>query len=363
MVTLNDSILNKKYDRDKFTQANKSIWAKLEAVKGESFKQYRQLIKRAEKGEVLTDFPVEILIKTTLNCNHFCPRCPHGTDVYPKGQEYNISFETLKKVLDEGREKGLQSVVFTGGEPTMHPEFVKFIEYTGSLEFPDVSVITNGSLLSQKLISNIIKAGVTRINVSFDSIKPETYKNVRGVDHYHKVLRNIDNLLEIRDKVNSATPLLSISFVLQENNADELDEFITIWDGKADGGIKIYPYKDLYSILDDEFFSHQEKGKVSVKDIDTNLLPKKLTHEKKILEDYKIQCTIPWYRCHLAVNGDVQACTTLGFCDHPDMVMGNIHEQSFEDIWKSDRWNSLREITRKGEYEKFHVCHKCQQSV
>lgn len=358
-----NSLLNQQYDRNKYTLANQKVWDRLAHIKGSAFVNYRKRLQMAEKGEILTDFPVEILIKTTLNCNHACPRCPHGMGITPRGREYDMKFETLKKVLDEGSLKGLQSVVFTGGEPTLHPEFVNFIAYTSSKNFPDISIITNGSLLSDKMIDAIVDHGVTRINISFDSITPNTYKKVRGVDAYAKVTGNINRLIERREAKGLQLPLLSLSFVLSEDNSDELDGFIEMWHEKAQGGIKIYPYKNLYSIVDDDLYSEYGAGANKPSDLKGDSLPTTLSRSFPILEKYSIKCTIPWYRCHVGINGELQACTTLGFCDHKEMNMGNIHEMTFEDAWKSDKWKTLREITIKGQYDKHPVCSLCQQSV
>jgi MoaA/NifB/PqqE/SkfB family radical SAM enzyme len=357
------SLLNQKYDRNQFTLANQKVWDRLAQINGEAFVEYRKLLKMAEKGEVLTDFPVEILIKTTLNCNHSCPRCPHGMGLTPRGRAYDMKFETLKKVLDEGSEKGLQSVVFTGGEPTLHPEFVRFLAYTASKNFPDISVITNGSFLPDKIIDGIMENSVTRINISFDSITPSTYKKVRGVDDYAKVIRNIDRLLKKREAKGTQLPLLSLSFVLSEDNADELDGFIEMWHEKADGGIKIYPYKNVFSVIDEEFYETYGTGERKSGELEKVTLPTSLSHTVPILKEYSIQCTIPWYRCHVGVNGELQACTTLGFCDHPKMLMGNIHEMTFEQAWKSDKWSFLRKITLERKYYKHPICEICQKST
>jgi len=359
-----NSLLRKKYDRNEFTLANPHVWEKLAQIKGEPFVKYRTMLKMAEKGELLTNFPIEILIKTTLNCNHSCPRCPHGMGITPRGKAYDMSFETLKKVLDEGASKGLQSVVFTGGEPTLHSKFVDFIEYASSKKFPDISVITNGSLLSDKIIDGLLDNGITRVNISFDSITPSTYKRVRGVDEYSKVIKNIERFLDKRKIKGRQLPLLSLSFVLSEDNADELDGFIEMWHDKADGGIKIYPYKNIYSIVNDELYSATYgAGENKPSDLKEESLPTTLSHTLPIMEKYSIQCTIPWYRCHVGINGELMACTTLGFCDHPEMLMGNIHDTTFEAAWKSDRWRTLREITLAGRYDEHPVCRICQKSI
>jgi len=205
--------------------------------------------------------------------------------------------------------------------------------------------------------------GITRINISFDSVTPDIYKKVRGADDYAKVIQNINHLIEKREGRGAQLPLLSLSFVLSEDNADELDRFIDMWHEKADGGIKIYPYKNVYSIVNDEFYLESGVGKNKPSKFKASILPKTLSHSLPIMEKYSIKCTIPWYRCHVGVNGEIQACTTLGFCDHKEMIMGNIHDMTFENAWKSDKWNRLRELTIKGQYAKHPVCSICQQSV
>jgi len=362
--TKKESLLDTTYDRNKYTLACDSIWDKIVKVKGGPFWEYRRLLKRAERGEVLTDLPLEIFIKTTFNCNHRCPRCPHGTGVAPQGKAYEMGLETLSRVLDEAAAGGTQSIVFTGGEPTLHKDFVLFLAYASAKRFQDISIVTNGSLLSNKMIDAILENGVTRINISLDSISAQKYEEVRGVDDYAKVIDNINRLLEARSRRGAYLPLLSLSFVLSEENASELDGFIEMWEAKADGGIKIYPYKDLYSIITDGSYTEiYGKGKVKPSELNKENLPKSLSHEYSIMSEYKIKCTIPWYRCHIGINGDIQACTTLGFCDHPDMIMGNINQISLADAWMSPRWSELRKLTLEKKYSRHPVCKLCQDSV
>jgi len=359
----NKSLLDQSYNRDKYSLANQSVWELLSTIKGEEFRLYRERLKKAESGELLSDFPIEVLIKTTLNCNHLCPRCPHGMGITPRGDAYNMKFETLKKIIDEGSEKGLGSVVFTGGEPTLHPEFLKFIRYTAEKNIPDIAVITNGSLLTDEIIDGMIESNVTRVNISFDSTSEEVYKKVRGVDDYNKVLSNIRRLISRRKELGSLLPLLSISFVLSEDNAGELDGFIDMWGDIADGGIKIYPYKNIYSIMDIDLYSRYGLGENTPLDIKDELRPKRLSRDYSIMEDYVIKCTIPWYRSHVGINGELQGCTTLGFCDHKEMMMGNIYEMTYEEAWKSAKWANLRAVTLSGNYSLNPVCSLCQKSV
>ncbi|MBK7859770.1 MAG: radical SAM protein [Archangiaceae bacterium] len=357
------SALHSGYDRQKFTLANPEPWARLERIKGERFAEYRRVLARAEKGEVLTDFPVEVLIKTTLNCNHKCPKCLHGMGVFPAGPRFNMKLETLDKVLDEGAQKGLRSVVFTGGEPTMHPQIFEFLSRAKAHGFDDVSMVTNGSKLTDALIDHLIDCGLTRLNISLDAATSATFVATHGVDHHARVVDAIERLLARRERRGSELPLLSLSFVLSEESRGELDAFLERWSGRADGGIKIYPYKDVFSVVDAEFSRTYGAGKRQVSELDPEALPSRLPRSVPLVAQYRIECMSPWYRCHVGINGELQACTTQGFCDHPQMVMGNIHAASFESVWKSERWSALRDAVLRREYDRHPVCAKCQRCV
>lgn len=358
------SLLEKLFDRSEFSLSNPAPWKKLERIKGAKFVEYRKLLAQAEAGTLLTDFPVEVLVKTTLNCNHKCPKCLHGIGVFPSGPQYDMSFDTLKKVLDEGSAKGLKSVVLTGGEPFSHPKIIDFISYAGGFDFPDLNVVSNGALMTDEIIDCLITHRVARINISVDATTKETFQVVRGVDDFENVTARIQALLKRRAERNSELPLLAVSFVLSKENAHEVDEFVAYWKTRADGGIKVYPYKNVFSIVDDEFSATYGKGKKGRADLKSETLPEALAKDIPVVSQYNnARCMTPWFRCHVGINGELQGCTTQGFCDHPQMVMGNIHSCSFEQAWKSGRWSELRELTKTKQFDKHPVCYKCQRAV
>jgi len=183
------------------------------------------------------------------------------------------------------------------------------------------------------------------------------------VDHFERVEQGIANLLRRRAEAGSELPLLSISIVLSEETRYELDEFLSTWQDRADGGIKIYPFKDVFSVVDESFSDTYGAGRRKAAELDPGALPTRVPREVPMLSEYRVECTSPWYRCHVGINGELQACTTQGFCDHPEMVMGNIHRSSFEEVWKSPRWNSLREIVLRREFDRHPVCKICQRCV
>lgn len=116
----------------------------------------------------------------------------------------------------------LERVAFIGfGEPFSHPRILEMIRLVRQRDL-DVTVVSNGLLLTTSNLQEIIQLGVDRLVVSLDGVTPETYAGVRGAS-LAKVLNNIRNLNELKSELGSLFPALGIEFVALKSNVAELD--------------------------------------------------------------------------------------------------------------------------------------------
>lgn len=101
-------------------------------------------------------------IKITFKCNNMCDFCAQGSKreyIKPK------SFIEIKNSLIEGIKKGAQTVVFTGGEPTLHPKIIKIITEAKKLGYKKLQLQTNGrTLCNEKFLIELTKAGINEIS-------------------------------------------------------------------------------------------------------------------------------------------------------------------------------------------------------
>lgn len=84
-----------------------------------------------------------------LNCS-YCYRNSHST-----GREKRLETDKLLKILDDLYQKGLQVVELTGGEPIIHPDFIKILKFCFD-RFSLVAILTNGTLIDEQFISKIL---------------------------------------------------------------------------------------------------------------------------------------------------------------------------------------------------------------
>ena len=101
-------------------------------------------------------------------------------------------------------------------------DLIKF-DYASAAGIIDIYFSTNGILLNEKISEKLIKSGLTRLQVSIDAVTQETYDKVRPGGSLQKVIKNLDNFLNLKIKLKSPTPLVRVNFVKTNQNEFELN--------------------------------------------------------------------------------------------------------------------------------------------
>jgi len=170
------------------------------------------------------DRPVSnIRISLTPRCNLKCIYCHREGEVKP---EKELSKEEIAEILRVAAKFGIRSVKFTGGEPLLRKDIIDIIRSVPP--GMESSMTTNGTLLAQ-YADGLKAAGMKRVNVSLDSINPETYKKITGHDDLDKVLEGITAAL-----VAGLTPIKINMVVLKGINDHEIDDFLAYIRGNRD---------------------------------------------------------------------------------------------------------------------------------
>ena len=107
------------------------------------------------------------------------------------------------------------------------------IAYAKAKGIAEVGVITNGSLLGPDVARAVVEAGLDAINISLDAAGRDTFESTRLGLKYDKVIANVEGLVRIRRELGRTRPKLILSFVRQDNSAEE-QAFIDHWSAVAD---------------------------------------------------------------------------------------------------------------------------------
>lgn len=140
------------------------------------------------------DRPVlSLRISITNRCNINCFYCHHD-GIIP--QEYEMTPNEIERIARVARDLGIKKIRLSGGEPLIRTDIIDIIGKISALNFKDVSLTTNGTLL--EVYSHKLKdAGLDRVNVSFDTLNPETYKFITKSNYMEKVKKGIKKAVEV----------------------------------------------------------------------------------------------------------------------------------------------------------------------
>lgn len=135
-----------------------------------------------------------IRISITDRCNLRCRYCMPREGVPNTPHEEILSYEELFRLTDVFRAVGATKVKVTGGEPLVRKGAVPFIE-TLCEKMEEVTLTTNGLLL-EEAAAPLKAAGLAGLNLSLDTLSPETYRTITGRDGLQAALAGLDAALE-----------------------------------------------------------------------------------------------------------------------------------------------------------------------
>lgn len=131
-----------------------------------------------------------IRLSITDRCDFRCVYCM-GEDMTFLPRDEVLSLEECARLVKVFVDLGVTKVRITGGEPLVRKNALWLFEEIGQLEsLKELVLTTNGSQLEQQA-SALKKAGVKRINISLDSLKPERFKQITRTGDLNKVLSGL----------------------------------------------------------------------------------------------------------------------------------------------------------------------------
>ena len=210
-------------------------------------------------------------ISLTQRCNLRCIYCHAEGEVNPEEQ---MSAEDIAELMRVGVQFGVKSIKFTGGEPLLRRDLVDIIRSVP----PGVesSLTTNGTLLAAKA-AELKEAGLARVNVSLDTLRPERYRAITGKDILGDVLAGIDAAIEV-----GLTPVKLNMVLLEGINEDEVDDFMAFVRNKPDLILQVI---ELMEFNECKFHGDVDSVEQDLNERATRVVTRRMHHRKKYCLD------------------------------------------------------------------------------
>lgn len=289
-------------------------------------------------------------------CNAACPHCTESPSAHPDPHE--LTTTEWNRISDEAKRMGVLSVSFAGGEPLLRPDLGDMIEYSSDLGL-GVQLLSNGFGLTEELIDSLIDKGAKRFILSLDGADATTHDAFRGRKGlFDQVIQAIKILLTKDAKMSVNTVITTVN----------MDQIVDIMDMLEKMGVQHFTLLTLQKVRDAVKHPY-----LFPKDGDyIRILPKIYEKSNKL---QTMKTTFPHLKKELYTRSlgedaycDIHQKVKIGLLvagvfslqigpfgnvkslfSEDNTCLGNVREQSLEDIWNSEK------AIKMGELHKFQL--------
>ncbi|WDV46157.1 radical SAM/SPASM domain-containing protein [Clostridiaceae bacterium M8S5] len=274
----------------------------------------KENIKKTIYREDMKIYPNNMIIELTNYCNHRCIFCANRKMARKRGY---INKEFACRILKEAYSLGTSRVGFYAtGEPLMCKELPIYIKEAKEIGYKYIYLTTNGALLTDDKMKEIVEAGLNSIKFSVNAGTNKTYNLIHGKDDFDSVIKNIIKFDKYRKKSNLNIKIY-ISFIKTKQNNDEykllietLNEYVDaiVCNDVYNQGGNMYEINS-HIILDDKY------------------------------KPIKLPCNMIFNRFHITYDGYLNACC-VDFDNY--LAVADLKKVSLEEAWNCKEMRELR---------------------
>ena len=300
--------------------------------------------------------PVSGTFELTARCNFSCPMCYVHQQNAKAEQE--LSAAQWLSIAQAAKEQGMMFLLLTGGEPFLRKDFFEIYEGIKSLGLM-ISINTNGSMLSDKILQRLIENPPVRVNISLYGGCAETYRNMCGQDAFDRVVGSIRAL-------KSAGIDVRLSYSITPFNRQDMEKILTI-SREMDVHIKassyMYPPARLECSAPGARLTAEESALCAVEWDQLRLSPEELAQRRNALDGLEcglemesdVGCRAGVTSFWITWDGRMLPC---GMMTHPSV---DVLDCGFADAWTKIRGSAsqLRMPQACRSCAKRSVCNVC----
>ncbi len=317
----------------------------------------------AETG--IVPYPDTVVFEPTMRCNLHCKMCYINFPSMIKCTKNELTINQIKEVINKFP-KTIKKMNFTGGEPFLREGMVEILEYINSKNIK-IAISTNLTLLNENVIKELKEKGILKnifFSTSIDGSR-EIHDKIRGKGKFDLLKNNTKLLQEYGSNVHQVTS------VIQEDNLDNLKDIVNI--------LKELGIKNLQ--LEYEYMVNKESLEIASKTLNTNLESFPINVKKSLKPNYSLEklkkvildvekaakeanINLGYFPNNFAeyikdYYNSTYRTSKKNYCKHMKMIrinpqgdvvwcfmirtkLGNLIEQSFDDIWYSEKMKEFR---------------------
>lgn len=334
------------------------------------------------KNKVVKSFPYSASLNTTNLCNLRCKFCEIHY-FYKKAKEISgkvfpnhIDTEILKNHSEWLKYIIAMHLSSATGEPFTNPHILEVIRYLKKYTIK-LSMDTNGLLIDESIAEELVKSKFNSLSVSIHAGDSKTYTYLQGGD-FSRVISNLKNLVNLKKKLNSKYPRITINFALNRENAHSVKDLMKLLKDIGVDNFWMYHYYDSRNALNRDisfYFDIETCNKLLkdaydyAKEIGLRILPVEPPYLSNLNEggnsNSNRHCKAPWTSIKFKGCVEYENCEYVCVCNRILLLRIDYkrfyenEENSFlKDIWNHPVLQFLRETVNSKESNP--ICKFCR---
>jgi MoaA/NifB/PqqE/SkfB family radical SAM enzyme len=272
----------------------------------------------------LPKYPLHVVFILGNWCNLHCTHCPSNAGL---GASWGYTTDETKKIIDQLVEVGVLDIALSGGEPLLRRDLPELVAYARSLGLT-VGTSTNGYPLTDRVASALRQAGLSRLQVSIDSIGT-THESVRGSGSFQRAIAAVERSVRHGLKTH-------ICFTAMRRNAHELPQMLNLARQFSVDGFNLSQFVPtgrgstedaLDPVSARKLLEIWLEARGANPDMYMTVHSSGLAALAPTRSDCRGGCQAGISIACITADGDVTPCVML------PLSLGNIKERTFSDIW------------------------------
>ncbi len=162
-------------------------------------------------------------VSVTDLCNLRCKYCMPPEGISKRSHEEILRLEEMEEIVRACAELGIRKVRITGGEPLVRPGVIDLCRQISAIPGIEELAITTNGLLLEQYAHQLVQAGVSRVNISLDTLRPERFAEITRGGSLEQVLRGISAAQQV-----GLTPIKINTVLIGGWNDDEISSLVEL---------------------------------------------------------------------------------------------------------------------------------------
>ncbi|GMQ31371.1 hypothetical protein Aconfl_40150 [Algoriphagus confluentis] len=233
------------------------------------------------------------------------------------------------------------------GEPFLNPRFLEMVSHADSAGI-FTSTSTNAHYLSESTVQKILSSGLRQLIVSMDGVTQEVYEKYRVGGNLEKVEKGLKLLLKERKAQGKMFPRVILQFLVTGLNEHQIPE-LKVWSQEV--GV------DELQLKSTQIYDYEEGSELIPSDLGYSRYIPDGRGKWKLKKKIENKCWRMWQGAVVTWDGKVVPCCFDKDAQH---VMGNLQDQSMQEIWESPSYFSFRNQLLQ-DRSQIEICRNCTE--